>query len=147
MEEKGKVIELLANEAKVEVMPSAICSHCSSTDACGSIGTKAKVVLAKNPIEAKVGDLVKLELKEKARATSILLVFGLPITFLLAGIIIGEIISGDKLAAILGGAGLVIAFIIVKMIDRLVDRKESFLPTIVEKINEDSLETACPEPK
>ncbi len=147
MEENGKVIEVLANEVKVEVMPSAICSHCGSADTCGSLGSKTKVVLAKNLIGAKVGDIVKLELKEKARATSILLVFGLPISLLLVGIIIGEVISGDKLAAILGGAGLVIAFIIVKMIDRLVGRKENFLPTIVEKISEGSLETTCPETK
>ena len=147
MEENGKVIELLANEAKVEVMPSAICSHCGSADACGSLGAKTKVVLAKNPIGAKLGDLVKIEIKEKNRLASILLLFGLPITLLLVGIIIGEVISGDKLAAILGGSGLVIAFIIVKIIDRLAGRKDNFLPTIIEKISEGSLETTCPEPK
>jgi sigma-E factor negative regulatory protein RseC len=144
MEENGKVVEVLASEARVEVVPSAICGHCSAAEACGAFGSKTKVVLAKNPIGAKIGDLVKLETKEKNRLTSISLVFGLPIVLLLIGIILGEIISGDKLAAFLGGIGLVIAFIIAKIIDRWVGKKATFLPTIIEKISEPPQRENCP---
>ncbi len=144
MEENGKVIELTYNRAKVAVEPSPICGSCAAADACAAIGSKTKIVLANNLINAKVGDLVKIDLKEKSRTTSILLVFGLPITFLFVGIIIGEVISGDKLAAILGGIGIIIAFIIVKIIDLWVGKKATFLPTIIEKISQSSEVKSCP---
>ena len=145
MEENGKVVELSDEGTKVEVIPGNMCHHCGAAQACGTFGSRTKIVLAQNPIDAKIGDLVKLEIKEKTRAVSILLVFGLPIVLLLTGIIVGEILSGDKLAAILGGAGLVIAFAVVKVIDRLVNKQKTFLPTIIEKISELPEENTCPD--
>lgn len=134
MEENGKIIELTASGAKVCVTPSQVCGSCAQAKACATIGSKMKIILVNNPINAQVGDWVKIELKEKARTTSILLVFGLPILLLLIGVITGEVIGGDKLAAFLGGGGLIVAFIIVKIIDNYLTRKVNFLPTIIEKI-------------
>jgi len=145
VEDNGKIIELTAEGAKVEIVPRPICGACAVANACAAIGLKTKIVLAKNPIAAQVGDLVKLETKEKNRTLSILLVFGLPIVFLLVGIIIGEIIAGDKLAAILGGGGLLLAFLIAKIIDTHLAKKGTFLPMIIEKISSPIPEPSCPE--
>lgn len=134
MVEKGRVIELTPKGAKIEVTPSPICGSCAQAEACSASREKTKIILAQNPIGAKIGDLVKIELKEKSRTTAVLLVFGLPIFFLLIGIIVGEIIAGDKLAISLGGSGLVIAFILIKLIDRWLSKKTSFLPTIIERV-------------
>jgi|UniRef100_A0A7C6A9C4 sigma-E factor negative regulatory protein RseC len=136
MEENGKVIELTENGAKVCVTPSQVCGSCVQAKACATIGAKTKIILANNPINAQVGDWVKIELKEKSRTTSILLVFGLPILALLFGIIVGEIVAGDKMATIFGGSGLIIALIVVKIVDNHLSQKANFLPTIIEKISD-----------
>ncbi|MEO0092960.1 MAG: SoxR reducing system RseC family protein [candidate division WOR-3 bacterium] len=138
MEENGRIVEITAEGAKVEVVPTSICGSCVSASICAALGSKTKIVLASNPINAQVGDLVKIEIKEKSRTTSFLLVFGLPILGLLIGIILGEIIDGDRLAVILGGSGLLLALVFLKIIDTRLSKKENFLPTVVEKISENN---------
>jgi len=134
MEEIGKVIELSSDNAKIEITPSEGCSHCQQANVCNPFGPNKKVIELRNAVNAQVGDSVRIEIPEKNRVLSILIVLGIPIFLFMIGIIIGQIISGDQLSAILGGVGLVLAFVIVKLINNYLAKKEKVLVVIKEKI-------------
>ena len=135
MEEIGKIIEITNNKAKIEINPSGGCSHCAQAHICNPLGKDKKVVELKNTINAQVGDWVKIEIKEKNRVVSILVVLGLPIFLFLIGVIIGHQISGDKMSAILGGLGLILAFLIAKIINNYLIKNDRDLAVIKEKVH------------
>ncbi|MBS4015771.1 MAG: SoxR reducing system RseC family protein [Candidatus Latescibacteria bacterium] len=134
MEEVGKIIELVNDKARIEITPSGGCNHCTQAHICNPFGKNKKIIELPNSINAQVNDLVKIEIKDKNRFLSILLVLGLPILLFLIGIIIGNRISGDALAALFGGIGLLLAFIIVKIVNNYLLRTNKNLACIKEKI-------------
>ena len=138
MEEIGKVIEIIGETAKIEITPSGGCSHCSQANICNPFGSNKKIIELKNIINAQIGDSVKIEIKEKDRILSLSLLFGVPIVLFVSGVIIGQTISGDKLSAILGGAGFVFAFLLVKIINNYLEKKGKDLAVIKEKIHHES---------
>lgn len=135
MEETGKIVELNGNRAKIEINTSGGCAQCGQAHVCNPLGQNKKVIELKNTINAQVGDWVKIEIKEKNRIVSILVVFGIPIFLFLIGVIIGHQISGDKMSAILGGLGLILAFLIAKIINNYLIKKDRDLAVIKEKVN------------
>ena len=138
MEEIGKVIEIRGETVKIEITPSGGCSNCSQANICNPFGQNKKVIELKNTINAQIGDFVKIEIKEKDRILSLSLLFGVPIVLFVSGVIIGQTISGDKLSAILGGAGFVFAFLLVKIINNYLEKKGKDLAVIKEKIHHES---------
>jgi sigma-E factor negative regulatory protein RseC len=134
MEEIGKIIEQKDQEVKIEITPVGGCAHCSQSNICNPFGQNKKVIELKNTINAQIGDWVKIEITEKNRIASVLIILGIPIIFFLIGIIIGHEISGDKMSAILAGLGLIIAFTIVKFINNYWLRKNKEFAIIKEKI-------------
>lgn len=135
MEEIGKIIELIGNKAKIEIATSSTCGHCGQKSVCHSFGENKKIIELNNDINAQVDDWVKIDIKGKNQVLSILLVLGLPILLFLIGVFIGYYISGDKLAAILGGAGLLLAFTILKLINNYLISTNKSLASIKEKVN------------
>ncbi|GEM_PF-200119 len=131
MEELGKVVKVNGNRAEVEVVPGKACHHCGASGLCNWGGKKVKLVTARNEIGARTGDSVILETTEPGSSYSALLVFGMPVVLMIAGIIIGTRIGGDLLAAVLAGVGLAIAFLILKFIDIRAGRSGRHLPVIV----------------
>lgn len=134
MEETGRIIEINNNIAKIEITPTSACANCGQKSVCHGFGEKKKVIELSNNINTQVGDWVKIEIKEKNRILSTLLVLGLPIILFIIGVIIGSQISGDKLSVILGGTGLVLAYIILKIVNNYLVRKGKTLASIKEKI-------------
>lgn len=134
MEEIGKVIELIGEKVKIEITPAKACCHCSQVNICNPFGQNKKVIELKNTINAKVGDSVVLEIKEKNRILALSLLFGLPTVLFVAGIIIGQFIDGDKISAIFGGVGLLIAFLILMIINRYLISKEKSLVCIKRRL-------------
>lgn len=134
MEEIGKVIEIIGDLVKIEITPSGSCSQCSQVNICNPFGQNKKVIELKNTIEAQVGDSVRLEIKEKNRILSLSLLLGLPTVLFVIGIFIGQIVGGDEISAILGGVGLLLAFLILLIINRYLIIKRKNLVWIKEKI-------------
>jgi sigma-E factor negative regulatory protein RseC len=134
MEEIGKVIEIIGDSLKIEITPSGGCSQCSQVNVCNPFGQNKKVIELENTINAQVGDSIRLEIKEKNRILSLALLFGLPTVLFVVGVIIGQIVGGDKISAILGGVGLLLAFLILIIINRYLIKKGKNLVCIKEKI-------------
>ncbi len=134
MEEVGKIVGLVGNKAQIEITPSAICGNCSQKNVCNPFSQNKKLIELNNTIHGQIGDLVKIEIKEKNRILTILLIFGLPALLFVVGVIIGQRIGGDKFAAIFAGVGLIVSYGIIKIINNRITNKGIALAKIKEKI-------------
>jgi positive regulator of sigma E activity len=134
MRETGKVVSTKNDRAEVEVAARGECEHCTAAGICNWTGTSLRRVLAMNETGASVGDVVVLESVEGIGAKSNLLVFGIPVLLMLAGVLVGGLIMHkDTWSGILAGVGLALGFGIVKTIDIAVNRTGRGLPVIVGK--------------
>ncbi len=137
MRESGKVVSSKNDRAEVEVAAKGECEHCTAAGICNWTGTSVRKVLAVNKVGAGAGDFVELETVEGTGAKSNLLVFGIPVLLMFAGVLIGGLIlRKDMWSGILAGVGLALGFGIVKAIDISVNRSGRSLPVIVRKTTE-----------
>jgi sigma-E factor negative regulatory protein RseC len=137
MRENGKVVSTRNDRAEVEVAAKGECEHCSAHAMCNWNGTSVRKVLAVNKVGAGPGDGVELETGEGTGARTNLLVFGVPVVLMLAGVLIGGLVlRKDMWSGILAGVGLALGFGIVKVIDVSVNRSGRSLPVIVRRVDE-----------
>jgi sigma-E factor negative regulatory protein RseC len=137
MRENGKVVSTSNDRAEVEVAAKGECEHCTAAGICNWTGTNLRKVLAVNKVGAAMGDVVELESIEGTGAKSNLLVFGIPVLLMLAGVLVGGLIlRKDTWSGILAGVGLALGFGIVKAIDVSVNRTGRSLPVIVRRTGE-----------
>jgi positive regulator of sigma E activity len=132
MRETGKVVNIRNDRAEVEVTAKGECEHCTAAGICNWTGTSLRKVLAVNKAGAAAGDVVLLESIEGTGAKSNLMVFGIPVLLMLAGVLVGGLIlRKDIWSGILAGVGLALGLGIVKAIDVSVNRTGRSLPVIV----------------
>lgn len=137
MRENGKVVSTRNDRAEVEVAAKGECEHCTAHGICNWTGTSLRKVLAVNRAGAAAGDAVEIETVAGTGAKSNLLVFGIPVLLMLAGVLVGGLIlRRDMWSAVLAGVGLVLGFGIVKVIDTRMNRSGRSLPVIVKRIKE-----------
>jgi|WetSurMetagenome_2_1015567.scaffolds.fasta_scaffold207197_2 positive regulator of sigma E activity len=136
MRENGKVVSTNSDRAEVEVAAKGECEHCTAHGICNWNGTNVRKVLTVNQVGAGVGDTVELETVEGSGAKTNLLVFGIPVLVMFAGVLIGGLVlHKDTWSGILAGVGLVFGFGIVKAIDIAVNRSGRSLPVIVRRMD------------
>jgi positive regulator of sigma E activity len=147
MRENGKVVAIRGGRADVEVAARGECEHCSAHGVCNWTGTSVRKVLAVNKIGAAAGEAVELETGEGTGARTNILVFGIPVALMLAGVLIGGLVlRRDLWSGILTGIGLVLGLGIVKVIDVAVNRSGRSLPVVVRRLGSDepgSRESEC----
>lgn len=132
MRETGRVISTRNDRAEVEVAAKGECEHCTAHGICNWTGTSVRKVLTVNKVGVVTGDVVELETVEGSGAKTNLLVFGIPVALMLAGVLIGGLLlRKDMWSGILAGVGLALGFGIVKAIDISVNRSGRSLPVIV----------------
>lgn len=141
MTETGRVAALVGDRAEVEIETGGACDRCGAAALCRWTGQGRKLLTVRNPIGAGVGDSVLVETPEQGRSLSALLVFGLPVLLMAAGVLAGSLVWGNAGAAILAGAGLGLAVAALKIVDATLRRSGRRLPRIVEKVGA----PACPE--
>lgn len=127
MLDQGRVLKVEKYLAWVEFAASSACAGCG---ACHQAASGKMVLEAENPIGAKAGDRVEVDISSAARVLGPLLVFGTPILFLISGIIIGSLIS-ETAGIVLGVIFLVVGFLSLKMIDGYVARQKKFRNRII----------------
>ena len=137
MRENGKVVSTNNDRAEVEVAARGECEHCTAHGICNWTGTTTRKVLTVNKVGARTGDVVELETVEGTGAKSNLLVFGIPVVLMVAGVLVGGLVlRKDLWSGILAGVGLALGLGIVKVIDIAVNRSGRGLPVIVRRIDE-----------
>jgi sigma-E factor negative regulatory protein RseC len=144
MRETGKVVSTRNDRAEVEVAAKGECEHCTAHGICNWTGTSVRKVLAVNQVGAGVGDTVELETTEGSGAKTNLLVFGIPVVLMFAGVLIGGLVlRKDMWSGILAGVGLALGFGIVKIVDIAVNRSGRSLPVIVGMAQVGSQNAGC----
>jgi len=120
IEENGVVVSLKGEWAVVEPEASGGCSNCSASQGCGTaslarfFGQRKQQHYAHNPLNAKPGDRVIMGLEEKALVSGSIMMYLLPLIFMIAGAIVFSswmIVPGwdaDATASLGLGAGLVL---------------------------------------
>lgn len=118
MKQTGIVFELHDNKAKIIVTRLAACgSSCESCSAhCGE--NKQEYINVKNDIGLKIGDRVEITTDSKAVLKYIALVYGLPLIFLISGVVIGMLLNLKEMYSLLVGfVFMIVSFIFIKTID------------------------------
>lgn len=118
MKQTGIVFELNDDKAKLIVTRLAACgSSCESCSAhCGE--NKQEYINVKNDLGLKIGDRVEITTDSKAVLKYISLVYGLPLIFLISGVVIGMLLNLKEMYSLLVGfVFMIVSFIIVKTVD------------------------------
>lgn len=128
MRQTGVVVLDKGKTAVVRFKKSDACGHCN---ACFRLGGNEAEVELDNPLRAKAGDEVVIELHGKSVLSASLIVYGVPLVGLVAGVALGSV-WGDlyaALAAVLFAAG---AFFILRALEPRFSRMREFKPRMVE---------------
>ena len=128
----GTVTELNGNKAKVVFTRSKACGDCH---ACVSFGSDQAETELANMLGAKVGDRVSIELHSGSVFTASLIMYGIPLVALLAGVLIGSFIS-DLFTAVFGIGAAVIAFLIIRLFEPKFKKMGKFDPRMIEIVSE-----------
>ena len=127
----GRVISFLDNNIlKVKIQRHSSCKNCGVCNL-GMLGTNEKIVNVENTVDAKTGDFVMLEVKDGAVLSASFILYIIPLLAFLGGLIGGNIwgrelgMEPDVLSVILGGTLLVVAFVSIRVYDRMIRGKNN----------------------
>jgi len=140
--ECGLVTEVSSGKVKVESAPDAGCASCAARGSCMTgAEQRVKVIWISNTLDAVKGDTVFYGVEEKGVVTGALLLYLMPVLFLLAGGIIApqmslfEDMDSELASAIGGGTFLVISFFVIRIISGFLNRKDLFAPRLLEIVD------------
>ena len=127
-EMRGIVLSLHGSEAEIAPLGGNGCGHCASGNGCGSgklsqlfCSSKPRSFKVGNAVSAKVGDEVSVGLPDGVLLRNSLLMYVLPLTFMLAASVAAAAIFADASdsAALLGAAaGLLAGFLVVRQMTK-----------------------------
>jgi len=141
IEETGIVTKVNGVMAKLIVQKRGACEGCAVRGVCEP-SEDGMEIEALNPVQAKVGQKVKLSIKPQTYLKGTILVYGVPLLAFIAGVIIGKNIgeayfkeiSSDIVSAILGFTALIISFLLVRTWSKKAETKIEYKPIIEEII-------------
>lgn len=138
------VVAVDGTQAMVTSQRQSACSSCHSNKGCdvkayGS-GQQDLLIPVNNPIQAKPGEYVLLELSEKQLLKAAFLVYGLPVLlFMLVGVTVNSMVLASVLnewADLAGGASgiaaFVLSFFLLRHYNKRIQHDAHSLPTIVQ---------------
>jgi positive regulator of sigma E activity len=125
--DRGVVYQLSGGQARVEMFPEAKCIGCA---ACQLLAPGRHGVTAANPVGAKVGDQVEVEITPETNRLIPLVVFGLPIVCFMAGLAVGSVIS-EVWSIVLASLFLGASFGAVRWFDNYTAKQARFQSRIV----------------
>lgn len=130
MTEKGVVTKVKGRRATVQFDRKSACDSCHMC-AVTRDGMKVQIVID-NTLDARVGDVVTVQMGERFVLTAALIVYIIPLVLVGIGVGVGSLL-GELAQILLAVAGLIVGFVIAFLLDRLVIRKKKgFSPLMVE---------------
>ncbi len=119
MEEVGRVVEVKENLVKVVIPTKEACQKCG---ACllTALGKEA-VAEAENKAQARVGDMVKVEIKEKTALTAAFILYVIPLIFFFLGYFFGLYLgkttgkTGEGMAILFAFLFLFLSFLLIHL--------------------------------
>ncbi len=144
--ETGVVVGLDGHDALVQTQSRLACSSCAQSKGCGTgvieeyLSSKSFITPLLNPLNAKIGDVVKLELPKASVVKASIVVYLLPLLLLIA-------FSGAASAAelpeayitIIGIVGLACGMLVIKFYNHKIKNNEFYHPVMVSIIKRNDL--------
>lgn len=115
--ETGRVVKVEAGKAIIEIKKHSACGNCKAN--CAYMETGLRQIEAADPIGVKLFQTVEISIPEEAAFQASMVVFGIPLAALIAGVLIGNYIGMrmevENIFEILGGVfSLGLSFFIVR---------------------------------
>ncbi len=137
----GTVIAVDGENATVAFKRSKACGDCH---ACISFGTDQAQTVIRNTLGAAIGDRVAIELHQGSVFKASLILYGLPIVLLLAGVLLGSRIS-DLAGAIIGIGAAAASFLILRLLEPRFKRMGEFDPHMIAIVGSENADGAGDE--
>ncbi|GBE29994.1 positive regulator of sigma(E), RseC/MucC [bacterium BMS3Bbin04] len=130
--ERGVVIEVTDETVHIQPHRHGACSSCGTSQICFPQEQEAPIIEANLNGEVNVGDIVELIHPEAPRIFAAFIVFGLPVIFIMIGLLLGMNATGQETQGGVAGAlaGLAFGLFVVRFINRLVKTKTSLRPSV-----------------
>ena len=146
IEETGVVTQVSDTTARIIVQKRGICEGCAASGVCET-SEKGMEIEALNPIQAKVGQTVKVAIKPQAYLKGAIFIYGFPLLAFIAGAILGKNIgetyfkeiSSDMVSVVLAFSALVISFLIAKAWSKKTEKNIEYKPIIEAILDNKSL--------
>lgn len=141
LQEEGIVVRTFENFAIVRTEQSSACSAGRMKSSCiPAEGSYMNEVQVLNPLGAKSGDKVLIEISSKAEIKTSFLIYIIPIIALFSGGAAGHLISliffnsvnSDMFSILFSFVFLTLSFIFLKFINNKITNKNKLTPTIVQ---------------
>jgi len=136
--EQGTVTRVTDDIAWVRTRRTSMCQGCKSQGVCSSLGgTENMEAEALNTAGAKPGDRVLLEIAAGPLWKISFVFYMIPVIFLMAGVMAGlklgkNLFSEPELFAFACGiAGFFIAYLIVRVIARVLEKNTDYVPKVI----------------
>jgi sigma-E factor negative regulatory protein RseC len=144
VEEIGVIERVDGYIARVTVLRKTACEGCT-VSACDSSG-QSMIIEALNPVQAQVGQKVKISMKSSTYLKGTLIVYGIPAIALVIGAVVGREFTGahfaghdpDSIAAISGFTAFIISLLSLKIWSSRTERKNAGKPVIEEILESES---------
>jgi len=139
IEEIGTVVELHGTQALVRTARSSACAGCSSAGFCqmSDEGDECTVE-AENSLHAGVGEKVRIAIPTSSFLKGIFLLYLFPLIGLFSGMIAGYVLAEkyftgktDNFAAVGAIIGLLIFFVLQRLINRKIEQDPRYRPVVV----------------
>lgn len=122
----GLVIAVSDGQAVLRFERGKMCKRCG---ACLAVGAREMEMTLNNTLGVAVGDRVSVQLSGAQVAGASLIAYGIPLLLLLAGILLGSLVS--DFAALAGGiGGCVVSALLLRLLDRRLRRRKTLQPVM-----------------
>ncbi len=143
IEERAVVTKVAKGWAWLQIQRQSACGACHSNAECGT-GTLAKIwkskaleVRALSALPLQAGDQVIVGIAEGALLRGALLVYLLPLVFLLLGAVLGQAVfatTGGELVVLMGFLGLGLGFLAAWALSRRFDADPRYQPVVLRRM-------------
>lgn len=141
MKNTGLIKEIKKNKITVSIFKDSACSHCSKCNENSKIANE--IILNYNINNLSIGDTIIFEMKSKQIFKAALIVYILPVFFIIGGYYIGTYLNFSEAKSIcFSFLALLFSFLLIYFYDRFIvkNRLESSINIIeIKKQNEEPL--------
>lgn len=140
VEEEGIIVNLVNGKAVVKAQRSGMCGGCSASKSCYMEGENIMMIEARNPVEAKVGQRVKIALASRSIMYASITIYLVPLVSLFVGALAGRwvalglnyAVNQEIFEAAIGIIFLAVSFLILKAYNKNIEGNPDFIPVITE---------------
>ena len=140
IEETATVIEVNDQRLLLETLRQSACQSCSVKSGCGTsslakvVGNRSSQFAVEKTLDVKVGDKVIIAIDENALVQGSLLIYFLPLIFMLITVLVAEYLFVNELMTILSVvAGFISAMIFVRYFLSRSTLKKSIQPHLIRR--------------